>query len=117
VSRYVTAVQAVLAKLLLLLSVLLMPLGMATTAASAVGADHHTMIAGKPMEHCPDQPGKQQHHDGLMTCSMACSSALPAHQLAQDEAVLPHHELVTPFASRKLRGILPEIATPPPKVA
>ena len=109
--------MAVFARLLLLLSMLLMPLHMATAAASAPRADEHTMMAGMPMEHCPDQSSKHQQHDGLAPCSMACASSLPAQELFRDAPQLADHQLVMPIEERSLRGILQEIATPPPKSA
>lgn len=109
--------RTALSRLVLLLAALAMPLGMASAAASAPASDHRAMITAKEPGHCSDRPDKQQHHDGRMTCSMACASALPAALPVQDSAAVPHDPLVAPVATRSLHGILPEIATPPPKSA
>lgn len=108
--------MSIVGRLLLLLSVLLMPLGMGSATASVPAADHHRMMAGAGMEHCPDQPGKPANNDGLATCSMACASALPAQDLDRDDVPVSAHQPVAPGAEQTLNGVQPEIATPPPKV-
>ena len=110
------AVRRILAKLLLLLSVLLMPLGMGAAVASAPVNDHSTMMAGA-LEHCPDQSNQHPQHGGVGTCSMACASALPAQDQARDDPPLRVHQLLRPLATRTLRGIRPQLSTPPPKLA
>lgn len=107
--------MSVVGRLLLLLAVLLMPLGMAPAAASASPVGHHQMMAGMGMEHCPDRSNKHDEDKGLAMCSMACASALPAQELARDEIPLRRHQHLIPMVAHTLRGILPEIATPPPK--
>ncbi|HWJ37414.1 MAG TPA: hypothetical protein VNR86_01460 [Sphingomicrobium sp.] len=104
-------------RLLLLLAVLFMPLGMTPAAASASPVDHHQMMAGMAMEHCPDRSNDHGQDGGLAMCSMACASALPAQEMARDEAPLRHRQLLVPMMTQRLRGILLEIATPPPKFA
>lgn len=106
-----------LGRLLVLLAVLLMPVAMQSAAASASHTDHHAMMAGTAMGHCPEQSSGHQHNDGLATCSMVCASILPAQELARDDTRLRDHQLVAPVPTRTLHGILPEIATPPPKLA
>lgn len=105
--------MGIVGRLLVLFAVLLMPLGMEPASA----ADHHMTMAGTAMKHCPDQPSKHQHNDGLAMCSMACASALPAQELVRDETSVRRHQLVIPMAGRALHGIQLEIATPPPKLA
>src|SRR4051812_29913850 len=97
--------MSVIGRLLVLLAVLLMPLGMGSAAASAHPVDHHAMMAGSAMEHCPDQSSKHEHNDGLAMCSMACASALPAQELVRDNMSLRCHQLVLPVAARTLHGI------------
>ena len=109
--------MGLIGRLLVLLAVLLMPLGMAPAAAVASPVNHHAMMAGMALEHCPDQSSKHEHNDGLAMCSMACASALPAQDLARDETLVRHHLLVIPMMVQTLRGVLLEIATPPPKFA
>ncbi len=104
-------------KLLMLIAVLLMPLGMETATASTPVAGHHEMMAGMPMGHCPDQSNKRAHSDGLATCSMVCASTLPAQELIRDETTPRRHQLVAPQMAETLHGVLPEIATPPPRLA
>jgi hypothetical protein len=104
-------------KLVVLIAVLLMPLGMQPAAASAAPIDHHAAIAGMVMEHCPDQPNKHDRNDGLAMCSMACASALPAQEMTRAETLQRDHQLAIPAMADALHGILPEIATPPPKFA
>ena len=60
------------AKLLVLLAVLLMPLGMTSAAASA---SHHEM-ASMPMGHCPIRDSRDLKSGA--ECTMVCAAALPA---------------------------------------
>jgi hypothetical protein len=105
--------MAMVGRLVVLLAVLLMPFGMEPSAATG----HEGAMMGMTMEHCPDQSMRQQHSDGLATCSMACSSALPAQELVRDEGPVRIPQLVLPSRGHALHGILPEIATPPPRFA
>ena len=109
--------MGIFGRLLVLLAVLLMPVGMQSAAASAPHTDHHAMMAGTPMGHCPGQSSGHQHNDGLATCSMVCASTLPAQEFARDDTLLRDHQLVSPVPAEALHGILLEIATPPPKLA
>lgn len=104
-------------RLLVLLAVLLMPVGMQSAGASAHPTDHHAMMAGRAMGHCPEQSSGHQHQDGLATCSMVCASTLPAQDWASDDTLLRDHQLIAPVPARILHGIRLEIATPPPKLA
>jgi hypothetical protein len=108
--------MAIVARLLLLLSVLLMPLGMGPAAASAPSG-HQAMMAGTSMDHCPEQSNKHERSEGMAFCSMACASALPAQDLARNEMCRRRHQLVAPAIGHMLTGIHPEIATPPPRIA
>ena len=65
-------------KLLVLISVLLMPLGMSAPAAARV---HHSASAGMAMQHCPEQSPAEKGKLGATECMMACSAALPAYDL------------------------------------
>ena len=109
-TRYRFAVPAVIARLLLLLSVLLMPLGMAAAPAAAKAAG----AASMPMQHCPEQ--NDGHNKGTFTeCTMACSAALPAMEIAQGEPVVIALIARTYGLAESLHGLHPDTATPPPK--
>ena len=100
-----------LSRLLLLLAVLLMPFGMAPTVAS----QHQHSDAAMPMQHCPEQTPSHSGKSGFAECAMACSSALPAAVSRQRERVVFEHLPQTAAESPRLRGIHPDIATPPPR--
>jgi hypothetical protein len=96
--------------LVLLMSVQLMPLGMAAEPASATNAHHAAM----PMRHCPEQ-APTHRQEGFAACTMVCSAAL-----ASVDAALPQPLRITcvpelPSAAERLRGLHPETATPPPR--
>jgi len=100
-------------RLLILLAVLLMPLGMSAAPAAAHSV-HSMTAADMPMQHCPDR-GQKHSKAAFAECTMACSAALPAADLARNEpliiATIPHALIMT----ERLHGLHPETATPPPK--
>ena len=100
-----------LCRLLLLVAVLLMPFGMAPVLAS----QHQHSGAAMPMQHCPEQTPSHSGKAGFTECAMACSSALPAAVLRQREQVGFENPPQTAVESPRLRGIHPDIATPPPR--
>ena len=100
-----------LAKTLLLLAVLLMPLGMQPAAAAPAVHD----MASMPIQHCPEQAPAHDSNAGFVQCTMACSAALPAVDIGPAG---PHLIVCAPTeaaAVRQLRGLHPDTATPPPK--
>ena len=99
-------------RLVLLLSVILMPFGMAPAAASP----SHEALAGMPMGHCPEQ-GSRPHNRGIAECTMACAAALPATVAGPDEPLLLLSTPAVATTPLRLHGRHPEIATPPPKHA
>lgn len=101
-----------IAKLLVLAAVLLMPLGMAAAPAAAA---HHKASASMPMRHCPDQSPSHGSKSGFAECTMACSAALPAVDLQNEEHLLIVCTPTMPAAAEILHGLHPETATPPPK--
>ena len=103
-----------LARLVLLIAVLLMPLGM-TPAAAAV--QEHSAMASMPMDHCDDKAPSRHMKGGIADCAMACSAALPAAELVRDELPLSTCASVLPVVAHALHGLHPETATPPPKLA
>ena len=97
-------------RLLALIAVLVMPLGMAAPAAA-----HPT--AGMAMSHCPDQPSHHQQKAWSPVCTMACASALPALDRAEDEIAPVARIAFAPLPARALDGFHPDTATPPPKAS
>jgi hypothetical protein len=97
-------------KLLLLLAVLLMPFGMAPAAAAA---QHHPMATA--MGHCPDQQSRHEMKGGIAECTMACAGALPAAELAAEQAIPAASPRAAIPPAARLRGLNPDTATPPPK--
>jgi hypothetical protein len=114
VSAYAAAVRTVLAKLVLLIAVLLMPLGM--TPAAAAGHQPHDM-ATMPVGHCDPHAPKHGAVQGMAQCTMACSTALPAGDTARDAPLLIFCTPVAPSAAEALDGLHPHPATPPPKAS
>jgi hypothetical protein len=112
VSDYGRTVPKLVARLLVLVAMLLMPLGMASAPAAA---QHHAAMA-MDMQHCPDPAPVHKDKGGIAVCTMACASALPALDVAQREPVAPREELVAVHAVQALDGLHPETATPPPKL-
>lgn len=113
-SVYAGAVLKVIARIVLLLAVLLMPLGMIPSAASAA---HHTRAAGMSMEHCPDQTPRHDPKGALGQCTMACAAAVPATTASAEEPHLAAAETAVPALTQRLDSLHPETATPPPKLA
>jgi hypothetical protein len=103
-----------IAKLLVLIAVLLMPLGMSAAPAAAA---HHSASASMAMQHCPEQAPSHHSKAGFVECTMACSAALPAVDLPQEQHLLIAYTPVTPAAAQVLDGLHPDTATPPPKAS
>lgn len=102
-------------KLLVLLSVLLMPLAMSSApAATPSHADLHGVMA---MEHCPDEGSTPELSPGIAACSMACAAALPAFATAVGEQMLPGAPPRGVDEPRALAGVNPESADPPPRMS
>jgi hypothetical protein len=112
VKPYASVVRPMLAKLLLLLAVLLMPLGM--TPAAAVDHNAHA-AAAMPMGHCDKQAPDQRTKHGIGECTMACSAALPAADFASDPPLLIACTPLCPSGAAMLDGLHPDTATPPPR--
>jgi hypothetical protein len=112
VRGYLVAMRIAVAKLLLMLAVLLMPLGM--TPAAAQGRGDKAMVA---MGHCDQQAPAHHSTQGFTECTMACSAALPAFDVARDEPPPVACTPAQPVAAQILHGLHPETATPPPRIA
>ena len=104
-----------LSKLLLLLSVVLMPLAM--TPAAAAPSEHGAAHSAMPMEHCPDEGSKRDASPGIAACNMACAAALPAI-VAGVAGIAPLAAIRAALDEpRELAGLDPESADPPPRIA
>jgi hypothetical protein len=106
--------RMIVARLLLVVAMLLMPLGM----TPATGADVHRphAMAGMPMGHC-DRDSPKHAAKGFAECTMACSAALPAMDFAPEAPPMIVCGPVRPGAAAILHGLHPDAATPPPKPA
>ncbi len=102
-----------MARFLLLLAVLLMPLGMTPAAADSGG--HHTATV-MPMGQCDQQGRGRTQAAGFHACTMACSAALPAVDLSQEEGTPIARDAPEPRAASILHGLHPDTTTPPPKL-
>ncbi|NUR14145.1 MAG: hypothetical protein HOQ20_20215 [Bradyrhizobium sp.] len=106
-----TSVRRFIARLALLVAVLLMPFGMTPTVGQP------TVSPGASMPHCPDPLSRDHRKSGIAECTMACSAALPAVGVAVEEPLAITPARPTIALATILRGILPDISTPPPKVS
>lgn len=96
-----------------LIAVLLMPFGM----SAAPAADHHQAMAGTSMPHCPEQQPSPQSKGFLGECTMACSAALPAADVAPMSSRPVARPSFEPRLAPALSSIELEIATPPPRLS
>ena len=103
-----------IAKLLVLVAVLLLPLGMQPVGAAP---NHDMAVSTMPMGHCPEHAPSHDGKGGFVECTMACSAALPAAELAPERHLLIACAPSVPAAAQILRGLHPETATPPPKAS
>jgi hypothetical protein len=98
------------ARLMVLLAVLLMPFGMAAPAEA------HAATEMSMPSHCPDPaPARHEPKGALAACTMACASALPAMEAAAGEPLPITAPIIAASPARRLDGLHPETATPPPK--
>lgn len=101
-----------LAKLLILIAMLAMPLGMSGAQASVSAERHDAAIS-----HCPESAPAKNAEPGIAACTMACAAALPA--IGASAALAPMSRDLpqpAPLVSRPA-SILLETATPPPRFA
>jgi len=99
-------------RLLVLVAVLLMPIDMAAAGATPL---RHSDSAEMPMGHCPDNTPMSRGKAGIVECTMACSAALPAADVAADAPIEIVCQRLQPSIAQRLDGLHPETATPPPK--
>ena len=100
-------------RLLTLFALLLMPFGMASAPAESP-IRHHSSAS---MDHCPDKQSNDDFEGGASECAMPCSAALAANEGPAIESLSFAHAPVEPTLDRSLAGLVPEIATPPPKLS
>jgi hypothetical protein len=110
---YAPLVHKMLARLILLIGVLFMPLGMTPATAAA----HEHAMSGMPMGHCDDGSTKHHAKGGIAECTMACAAALPAADTPNDDIAPIGRMPIRPEASQVLHGLHPDTATPPPKLS
>jgi hypothetical protein len=107
---YLRRMIALALRLLVLVSVALMPAGMASAAAAA-------QPAASESSHCSGHEEQDQAPAGDMDAQCMACAGLPAGQLAAaQEGFLPKAPRLIALTS-KIHGIILEIATPPPKLA
>jgi len=112
VSAYAVPVRTLMAKLVLLVAVLLMPLAMASATANA---SHQETALGTAMGHCVDQRQRDQSNRGISECTTACATSLAATGTAVMAPIVTVELLAPPVTTHPLQGLHPEIATPPPR--
>ena len=101
-----------LLRLLTLLALVLMPIGMtnARAAASPMPESHDMAMAG----HCNEQSGEDETLVSKMDCTAMCAALIATDAPALTSILKPKAPrtiaISTPFV-----GVVPEIATPPPK--
>lgn len=109
---YGAGMTVALLRLLTLLALVLMPIGMtnAPAAASSMPTSHDMAMVG----HCNDQPGEDETPVSKMDCTAMCAALLATDAPARTSILRPKAPrtiaIATPFV-----GVVPEIATPPPK--
>ena len=99
------------AKLLVLLAVLLMPLGNDPGAASA---SHHGN--GEHADGSLSRSGAR--HDmksGIAECTMVCAAALPAVEFTPDRPIMAIAQPLAAASAHRLHGLHPETDPPPPR--
>lgn len=100
-----------LTRLVILLSVLLMPFGMSAGLATTGSAQ----AAEMPMNHCGDQAPRHGTKGDGAECTLACTATLPAADSAKSAAPVVICEPILPAVAQRLHGLHPEAATPPPR--
>ncbi len=116
-----------LVRILTMLALLLAPLSMIGGHAAmampvaASAASHHEQ-ASDQSAHCADMGGETQDDDGtspddcLTDCAVACSAIPVLGSAMTDLAMAPAMAQPLPLVGR-VRGLHPESADPPPRIA
>jgi hypothetical protein len=105
------AVQ-LLSRLFLLLAMLLMPLGMTPSVASAPHADGTSAMPGG---HCSGQSSDHSAGGSSGECAMACAAALPGGEAELGDGPPLVRQRLNQALAEPLIGLRPETDTPPPK--
>lgn len=110
---YSRRMASAILRLAILIALAILPFGMAGTPALATAVDHSAMQAASG--HCQEQAGKgQAPFEAPMDCTATCS-ALPAAPTPMPAPALKPTMPRTLSNATPFTGIVPEIATPPPK--
>ena len=110
---YGRAMAAAALRLLTLIALVLMPVGMAGAPAMAQAAP---VEHGMAMGHCDEMPGKEQAPPASkMDCAAMCT-ALPASFGLETGPMLKPEAPRSIVVSAPFDGVVPEIATPPPRL-
>ena len=103
---------AALLRLMTILSLMAMPLGMASAEASSDMVGHNAATA----EHCAETGNTDAPPAGSMDCTAACSALPAAHAQPFGADVLRPAVPRNLSATRSFDDAIPEIATPPPRL-
>lgn len=111
---YGAAMASTVLRLLALLALVAMPIDMANAPALAAPVDHHMMTG---TGHCGEKPdGDKVPAQTKMDCTAACT-ALPASPAPLPLSALRPKPLRTAAVVTPFTGVVPEIATPPPRLS
>jgi hypothetical protein len=108
---YWAGMAAAVLRLLALLALVLMPIGMASAPAAA-----HAPMAGAPAEHCVDQSQPDELPSPQAMDCVACTAMAASEMPVPTPLLAPSPPRLIALADVFV-GIVPEIATPPPKLA
>lgn len=114
VGRYGVLMRSLIVRLIALVSVMLLPFGMAAAPAEA-HQQHSTMTMST--QHCADAGSEPEAKGPLADCTMPCATALPAFDLGPIGSESFSRSNDRPAAPLSLAGIDREIATPPPRLS
>jgi hypothetical protein len=112
-----------------MLALLLAPLSMvgghaamAMPTEASASSSHHEGV-GDQSEHCAEMSGQTEDEgrsspvrDCLVNCAVACSALPSLGSVMADQAMAPAMAQLLPLESR-VRGLHPESADPPPRIA
>lgn len=115
-----------LVRLFTILALLFAPLSMVSEHAAmampmqANAAAHHAESA-RPADHCADMSGQSEDEtvpgrDCMIDCTIACSGIPSVGSVIADQAMPAALDQPLPLVSR-IRGLHPESADPPPRIA